>query len=64
MLSIKTDVIRSGFDKKTCFVHLRGNRTKDGVVVLTTQKLMLMGCDLFGPLHSMKSCLLYTSRCV
>lgn len=55
MLTVKTDTVREGFDVKTCFVIFRGGRTKRGCYVMTTQKLVLTGMDLFGPLHSMKS---------
>ena len=54
-LQIQTDMIRHGFDEKTCFVHFRGDRTKRGLFVMTTQKLILDGMDLFGALHTIKS---------
>ena len=54
-LIVETDIIRHGYDKKSCFVHLRGDRVKNGGFVMTSQKLTLSGVDLFGPLHSMKS---------
>lgn len=54
-LQIKTDMIRNGYDERTCFVHFRGDRTKCGSYVMTTQKLLLAGMDLFGALHTVKS---------
>ena len=55
-LIVETNMIHHGFDGETCFVHLRGDRVKEDGYVMTSQKLTLSGCDLFGPLHSMKSC--------
>ena len=46
---IKLDTVSTGFDKKSCWVHPRagvipGNPQK---VVLTMQKAMLVGSDVF-----------------
>ena len=54
---IQLDTIRSGFDKKTCWVHPRagaipGNPPK---VVLTMQKLLLTGSDVFYALNEMRT---------
>lgn len=54
-LKIQTTAIRSGYDKKTCFVHLRPGRLSDGTHILTTQPLRLRGMDHFGPIHTMIS---------
>lgn len=54
---IQLDVISKGFDKKTCWVHPRagtipGNPPK---VVLTMQKLLLSGSDIFYALNEMRT---------
>lgn len=54
---IKLDTISSGFDKKSCWVHPRagaipGNPPK---VVLTMQKAMLVGSDIFYALNEMRT---------
>lgn len=55
--AIQLDTICSGFDKKTCWVHPRagiipGESLK---VVLTMQKLLLSGSDVFSPLSDLRS---------
>ena len=46
---IQLDIISQGFDKKTCWVHPRAGTipTEPPKVVLTTQKLLLSGSDIF-----------------
>jgi hypothetical protein len=48
-------IIRSGFDKKHCYVHARAGAFPDGTLVMTTQKLLLSGNDVFEPLQTMTS---------
>ncbi|HBN75478.1 MAG TPA: hypothetical protein DD473_06600, partial [Planctomycetaceae bacterium] len=54
----------SGFDGKTCWVHARagaipaeksGEKSSDPLVVMTLQKLLLSGSDLFYELHEMRT---------
>ena len=55
------DVVRTGFDGETCWVHARAGAIpaagRDGVpaVVLTMQKLLLSGSDIFYGLHEMRT---------
>lgn len=57
--SIERTVMRSGFDGKTCWVHARAGiiptaeaqPLESPQVVLTTQKLLLSGSDVFYRLH-------------
>lgn len=54
---IRLETLSTGFDKKTCWVHARagalpGNPPK---VVLTMQKLLLNGSDVFYELNDMRS---------
>ncbi len=55
------DAVRSGFDGETCWVHARAGAIpgagKEGMpaVVLTMQKLLLSGSDVFYGLHEMRT---------
>lgn len=51
------DTIRSGFDKKFCWVHPRAGVIPGATpsVVLTMQKLMLTGSDVFYALNDMRT---------
>jgi hypothetical protein len=54
---VQLNTIRSGFDKKTCWVHARagvipGPRPK---VVMTLQKLLLTGSDVFYALNEIRT---------
>jgi hypothetical protein len=54
---IQLDTIQSGFDKKTCWVHARagaipGNPPR---IVLTMQKLLLTGSDVFYAIADMRT---------
>jgi hypothetical protein len=55
------DAVRSGFDGETCWVHARagaipgGGREGMPAVVLTMQKLLLSGSDIFYGLHEMRT---------
>ena len=54
---IQLDTICSGFDKKTCWVHPRAGAIPGNPpgVVLTMQKLLLTGSDVFFPLNEMRT---------
>ena len=54
---ITLDTISSGFDKKSCWVHPRAGVIPGATpkVVLTMQKAMLSGSDLFYALNEMRS---------
>jgi len=65
-LTFKIDrtVARHGFDGDTCWVHARagvvpanvpGNTTNNPIVVMTMQKLLLSGSDVFYALNGMRS---------
>ena len=54
---IQLDTISSGFDKVSCWVHPRAGAIPGAtpVVVLTMQKAMLSGSDVFGALNEMRT---------
>jgi len=54
---IKLETIHSGFDRKTCWVHARAGAIpgQPPIVVLTMQKLLLSGSDVFYALHEMRT---------
>jgi len=54
---VQLDTISSGFDKKTCWVHARAGAISASPprVVLTMQKLLLSGSDVFFALNEMRS---------
>lgn len=54
---IQLDAISRGYDGKTCWVHPRTGVIpgETPVVVLTMQKLLLTGSDVFFPLNEMRS---------
>jgi hypothetical protein len=54
---LKLDTISSGFDKKSCWVHPRAGAIPGPmpVVVLTMQKAMLAGSDVFEALNEMRT---------
>ena len=61
---IELSVARKGFDGEYCWVHARagaippgqaGNESDAPLVVMTTQKLLLTGSDVFYPLHEMRT---------
>ncbi|MFW6161744.1 MAG: exo-alpha-sialidase [Planctomycetota bacterium] len=54
---VKLSAIRSGFDRKRCWVHARAGAIpgETPTVVLTMQKLLLSGSDVFYRLHSMRT---------
>jgi len=54
---IQLDTITSGFDNKTCWVHPRAGTIPGDtpIVVLTMQKLLLSGSDVFYALNEMRT---------
>ena len=54
---LRLDTIRSGFDGKTCWVHARAGAIPGTPpsVVLTMQKLLLTGSDVFFALNEMRT---------
>ena len=54
---IQLDTIRAGFDKKMCWVHPRAGTIpgETPIVVLTMQKLLLSGSDVFYALNEMRT---------
>ncbi len=54
-LTIEPRIIFEGFDGKTCRVHARAAKTPDGDAVLTSQKLLLSGSDVFYAIESSTS---------
>ena len=60
LYDIDLTVARQGFDKKMCWVHARagaipGKEGEQPVAVMTLQKLMLSGSDVFYALNEMRS---------
>lgn len=54
---LRLDTIHKGFDGQTCWVHARAGAIpgKTPTIVLTMQKLLLSGSDVFFALHEMRS---------
>jgi hypothetical protein len=58
---VRLDTIRSGFDGETCWVHARAGAIPGGgnagapAVVLTMQKLLLSGSDVFYTLNEIRT---------
>ncbi len=61
---IELTTVRKGYDGKTCWVHARGgtipphtagNSSSSPLVVITSQKLLLTGSDVFYGLHEFRS---------
>ena len=54
---IQLDTITSGYDGKMCWVHPRAGTIpgENPIVVLTLQKLLLSGSDIFYALNEMRS---------
>lgn len=54
---LRLDVLSTGFDKQTCWVHPRAGAIPGKVpkVVLTMQKLELTGSDVFHPLNDIRT---------
>jgi hypothetical protein len=56
-LEIELRAIRSGYDRKTCWVHPRAGAIPGSppIVVLTMYKLRLTGMDVFYPINEMRT---------
>jgi len=54
---IQLDTIRSGFDQETCWVHPRAGTIPGDtpIVVMTMQRLLLSGSDVFYALNEMRT---------
>src|SRR5262245_58912246 len=54
---VQLDVLSKGYDGKTCWVHPRAGAIPGATpaVVLTMQKLLLTGSDVFYPLNEMRT---------
>lgn len=54
---IQLDTVASGFDQKTCWVHPRAGTIpgETPIVVMTMQKLLLSGSDVFYALNEMRT---------
>lgn len=57
LFDLKLDTISTGFDKKSCWVHPRAGIVPGNPpsVVLTMQKAMLVGSDIFYALNEMRT---------
>jgi len=55
--TVKLEAVHSGFDRKMCWVHARAGVIPGPrpAVVMTMQKLLLSGSDVFYALHEMRS---------
>lgn len=55
--TIRLERVRSGYDGKTCWVHARAGAIPGAVpsIVLTMQKLLLSGSDVFYALNEMRT---------
>lgn len=54
---LQLDTLRSGYDKETCWVHSRAGAipADPPIVVLTMQRLLLSGSDIFFALNEMRT---------
>lgn len=55
--TVRLERVRSGFDGKTCWVHARAGAIpgEPPTVVLTMQKLLLSGSDVFFAIHDLRT---------
>lgn len=53
--SVETQIIQSGYDRKTCWVQTRGGVIPPATAVITTQKLRISGSDIFSGIHDLRS---------
>ena len=53
--SIALQVVREGYDRKTCWVQTRGGVIPPATAVITTQKLRLTGSDIFYAINALRS---------
>ncbi len=60
-INIKSNIVRSGYDQKTCWVHARAGLFAEPsdlsphCIIVTMQKLDISGSDVFEPLHTIIS---------
>lgn len=54
---VRLDTVTSGFDKETCWVHARAGAIPGDppIVVMTMQRLLLSGSDVFYALHEVRT---------
>ena len=52
---VELTTISSGYDRKTCWVHPRGGVVPPSTAVITMQKLLLTGTDVFYALNEMRT---------
>jgi hypothetical protein len=57
LFDLRLDTVSTGFDKKSCWVHPRAGAISGPapIVVLTMQKAMLVGSDIFHALNEMRT---------
>jgi hypothetical protein len=53
--NIEQQVVQEGYDRRSCWVHARAAALPDGQAVITTQRLLLNGSDVFYGIHSLHS---------
>jgi hypothetical protein len=53
--SVETQIIHSGYDRKTCWVQTRGGVIPPHTAVVTTQKLRITGSDVFSGICDLRS---------
>ena len=54
-VAVDLQVVREGYDRKTCWVQTRAGVLPSDQAVITTQKLLLSGSDIFYAIHSLHS---------
>jgi hypothetical protein len=52
---VETQIIHSGYDRKTCWVQTRGGVLPPNQAVITTQKLRISGSDIFYGINTLHS---------
>jgi hypothetical protein len=53
-MKIEWEVLETDFDGKTCFTLARGAQLPSGENFITTQPLLLSGCDVFYGIHTIR----------
>ncbi len=53
--NVKLTTISRGYDRKTCWVHPRGGVVPPSTAVITMQKLLLTGTDVFYAVNEMRT---------
>ena len=54
-MDIELQQIKTGFTGEFCYTHARAGMSPDGEVILTTQPLLLEGCDVFYGMQTLVS---------